>query len=182
MTEAERATSDKRLRYRVVNATDRLDLRIAAADLRRRARTKAGVYVIIDGAGAPRRDQYLRQVLKGALEALYIGSSSHLGHRANHLRCGLAGTNPRHGFARFYFLELVGKHRLEDLVMILIPFSPAYRLEGFLLEEHRSQYGCYPPGNQRRAGRTSARLEEPWVPVSWAGLLGRSKPPWSVMG
>lgn len=182
MTGAERATSDKRLRYRVVNATDQVGLKIAAADLRRRARTKAGVYVIIDGAGAPSRDQGLRRVLNGTFETLYIGSSSQLGHRANQLRCGLVGTNPRHGFSRFYFQELVGKHRLEDLAMILIPFSPAYCLEHFLLEEHLGQYGSYPARNQRRAGRTSARLEEPWVPVSWPSLLGPSRPPCGVMG
>lgn len=128
MTGAECATSDKRLRYRVVNATDQVGLKIAAADLRRRARTKAGVYVIIDGAGAPSRDQGLRRVLNGTFETLYIG---------------LVGTNPRHGFSRFYFQELVGKHRLEDLAMILIPFSPAYCLERFLLEEHLGQYGSW---------------------------------------
>ena len=182
MTEAACAASDKRLRYRVVNATDQVGLRIAAADLSRRARTKAGVYVIIDGAGAPSKDQRLRWVLNGTFETLYIGSSSQLGHRASQLRCGLVGTNPRHGFSRFYFQELVGKHRLEDLAMILIPFSPAYCLERFLIEEHLGQYGSYPAGNQRRAGRTSARLEEPWVPVSWPSLLGPSRPPCSVIG
>jgi len=164
------APSDKRLRYRVVAIDDRSALRSACRHLSRVSRTEGGTYVVVEAEGkAPRR--VARDLLTGEHAALYVGGSSKLRRRVVQMLCTLSGRNRRHRFAALLRDGYWGSRRLEDLLLVLLPFSPAACLEDFLVRAYAAHHGSRPIGNERWVGSTSAHNEEPWIDVSWPLLF-----------
>lgn len=171
--------SDKRLRYRLVRAMDRIAIKRACEALARRSRTPGGVYIVLDEPPAGDEPSggkaSLREILRGRRTILYVGGSSDLKTRSLHLASGFLGTNHRHCFVQFHRRELLLEPARERLTLLLMPFSPHHCLEEFILSAHEETWGAYPVGNRRRATRSSAHDQERPVEVTAGLLMNRAR-------
>jgi hypothetical protein len=137
-----------------------------------RSKVATGVYVIAYDPEARRPRELIRAVMRSKVEILYIGKSDDsLIRRTGSLACGLSGGHVTHDFAVKMAKGLLGSFDVAHLRMILIPYRPAYRLEGFLLREHVRVNGERPIGNDDMGGFTSARNGRSPFRPDWDNLL-----------
>jgi hypothetical protein len=167
--------SDAGLRLRswiVVDPASRMDVRLSARRLRDRSGLATGIYLVVLDPEARSSRELVRAVIRSRVEILYIGKSDDsLIRRTGSLACGLSGGHVTHDFAMKMAKGLLGSFDVTHLRMLLIPYRPAYRLEGFLLREHVRVNGERPIGNDDMGGFTSARNGRSTFRPDWDNLL-----------
>jgi hypothetical protein len=150
------------------NASERLST--AVRRLARREGHGSGVYLVVDRrALAQRQGNLVTRAMNEPRSILYVGSGTLLRSRVRSLFRSLTGNPRAHGFGQKLRDRCPGPSP-SDLVLVLVPFAPAWCLEKFLLQEISRKAGARPPFNDRPAGRTSARKRLPAVNVSWQML------------
>lgn len=122
-------------RFRTIPATTPERLFTSVGRLARREGHASGVYLVIDRRALPdRREHLLARVIDEPRRILYVGSGTVLRSRVRSLFRSLTGHPKAHGFGQ-KFLDRCPGCSPSDLVLVLLPFAPAWCLEKFLLHE-----------------------------------------------